>query len=430
MSLPVLSEGFSEPPLAIGARGKIGSGADLALACVLMPLLVMPVVYDLVAFRGGVAEALKAPVLEHIALNCVANAVVMLSAIRFQGRLDEKLGSVFNSVLLAHGSVAFVTLIFRHYYSIPMLLTGAAASAVLGGSAMFVRHRAVRLPAAVLGPWHPLLADNGLVCERIEDPAADIRCYDPLIVTFAGGLSAEWASAVSRALLCGKRVRHAAEYLEEMRGVVSIEHFNIDHLPPGGLTSYRARKRLMELAVVVITLPMTLPLLLAGSLAVLFAMGRPVFFRQSRVGVGGEVFSMVKLRTMRPPLPAELGVATLRNDRRITPLGRWLRRFHIDELPQIWNVLKGEMSIVGPRPEQPQLAETYRTELPAFAYRQMVRPGITGWAQVRAGYAADLAETQVKLGYDLFYLQNFSFELDLQILARTLWTLARGGGVR
>jgi lipopolysaccharide/colanic/teichoic acid biosynthesis glycosyltransferase len=114
----------------------------------------------------------------------------------------------------------------------------------------------------------------------------------------------------------------------------------------------------------------------------------------------------------------------------VTPLGRILRRFRIDELPQLANVLRGEMSVIGPRPEWEPLAEAFERQEPKYAVRRLVRPGITGWAQVRAGPAADLAETRVKLAYDLFYLKNMSFALDLQILWRTGWTLLVGGGAR
>jgi lipopolysaccharide/colanic/teichoic acid biosynthesis glycosyltransferase len=190
------------------------------------------------------------------------------------------------------------------------------------------------------------------------------------------------------------------------------------------------RKRALELAVVIILGLPALVLLGAGCLIVRATMGRPIFFVQQRVGQGGRVFRMYKLRTMFVPGSVEAGVATSKADPRVTPVGRWLRRFHVDELPQLWNVLIGDMSLVGPRPEQPALAEDYRLQIPAFAYRLMVRPGISGWAQVRTGYAADIAETKVKLGYDLFYLKNFSFALDLQILMRTLVILVTGGGVR
>jgi lipopolysaccharide/colanic/teichoic acid biosynthesis glycosyltransferase len=158
-------------------------------------------------------------------------------------------------------------------------------------------------------------------------------------------------------------------------------------------------------------------------------MGRPVFFRQARVGLGGRPFMILKLRTMRP-CDSDGQIATAIGDRRITPVGRWLRRLHIDELPQLWNVLVGEMSLIGPRPEQPALAEAYAREDPAFASRALMRPGITGWAQVRAGYAADLAETRVKLAHDLYYLKNCSFGLDVEICARTVWALLGGAGTR
>ena len=231
-------------------------------------------------------------------------------------------------------------------------------------------------------------------------------------------------------MMAGKPVRHVAEYLEEEQGVVSIEHFHLDHLPIGGLTSYRIRKRVLDIGLTVLALPIVLPLLLMGALAIWASMGRPIIFIQQRVGLGGRTFKMYKLRTMRPSGPGGSQNATVKGDLRVTSVGVWLRRFRIDELPQLWNVLKGDMSLIGPRPEQPVLTERYCEDLPAFAYRSLVRPGITGWAQVRAGYAADLEETRIKLGYDLFDLKNVSFSLDLQILLRTIGTLVLGGGVR
>jgi lipopolysaccharide/colanic/teichoic acid biosynthesis glycosyltransferase len=124
------------------------------------------------------------------------------------------------------------------------------------------------------------------------------------------------------------------------------------------------------------------------------------------------------------------GAATEVGDSRVTPVGRVLRRFRIDELPQLWNVLTGDMSLVGPRPEQPHLTENYTRALPAFAYRTLVRPGITGWAQLRSGYAANLVETRAKLTYDLYYIKNMSLTLDLKIALRTFWILLSGIGAR
>ncbi|MDB5480544.1 MAG: exopolysaccharide biosynthesis polyprenyl glycosylphosphotransferase [Caulobacteraceae bacterium] len=203
----------------------------------------------------------------------------------------------------------------------------------------------------------------------------------------------------------------------------------VPDLPSGRPTWRRSGKRLFDILVSLAVAPLALPVVIAAGAAILLTMGKPVFFRQVRVGLGGRPFMILKLRTMRP---GEAGgqTATVVGDARVTPLGRWLRRYHLDELPQLWNVLIGEMSLVGPRPEQPALAEAYAREAPAFAYRQLMRPGITGWAQVRAGYAADLAETRVKLVHDLFYLKKCSFALDVEICARTVWALLSGAGAR
>lgn len=139
---------------------------------------------------------------------------------------------------------------------------------------------------------------------------------------------------------------------------------------------------------------------------------------------------MYKLRTMRDSADNRVGTATSIGDNRVTKAGQILRRFRIDELPQLWNVLKGDMSLIGPRPEQEGLSYAYISSVPSFAYRSLVRPGITGWAQVNAGYAANLEESRVKLSYDLFYVKNISFSLDIQIVLRTVFTILGGAGVR
>jgi lipopolysaccharide/colanic/teichoic acid biosynthesis glycosyltransferase len=230
-------------------------------------------------------------------------------------------------------------------------------------------------------------------------------------------------------MLSGKPVRHVAEYAEEVAGLVSIDHFDLDHLPPTGLTSYRTRKRLIDVVLAVLSLPVALPALAIGATIVALTMGRPIIFKQTRTGLGGRPFEIYKLRTMTYASEV-LGSATTAGDMRITRSGRWLRRYRIDELPQIFNVLKGDMSIIGPRPEWTILSERYAREVPAYEYRHLVRPGITGWAQVKGGYASDLEETRRKVGYDLFYIKNLSFALDMQILFRTVLTVLNGFGVR
>jgi lipopolysaccharide/colanic/teichoic acid biosynthesis glycosyltransferase len=151
------------------------------------------------------------------------------------------------------------------------------------------------------------------------------------------------------------------------------------------------------------------------------------------MGYRGEVFRMFKFRTMREAgaLPdPRMAAMTRDDDARVTRIGRHLRRYRIDELPQIVNILKGEMSWIGPRPEAVPLSRWYESELPFYRYRHIVRPGITGWAQVKQGHVADVEDVLWKLQYDFYYIKNFSFWLDLLIVARTIRTVLSGFGAR
>jgi lipopolysaccharide/colanic/teichoic acid biosynthesis glycosyltransferase len=153
----------------------------------------------------------------------------------------------------------------------------------------------------------------------------------------------------------------------------------------------------------------------------------PLFFRQSRVGRGGKVFQIMKLRTMAPAVSAA-GEPTVEADPRITRFGGVLRRAHLDELPQVLNILRGELSVVGPRPEQPHLSTRLAGKIPFYKVRHLVRPGLTGWAQVKYHYGADDADALEKLQYEVYYLRRQGIALDLRIVARTLRSvLGRAG---
>lgn len=392
-------------------------------------LLAFPLFYFFAIYWERAPELGDVAMWRHIYLNAAANTFVMVAAARSAGRIDRQIAVLLTSVIMAHGAVAYLTLALRIYYSNQVMLIAAGVSVVLAFLLLALRRQFHQPRAAVVGPWHPIANNLRVAHDHLSAPGADLRAYD-LVLTTSAEPPAGWTGALTQTMMAGKPVRHVAEYLEEEQGVVSIEHFTLDHLPLGGLTSYQTRKRLMDIGLVILTVPIALPLLAVGVLGVWATMGTPVFFVQPRVGLGGKVFRMYKLRTMRAARPGDRELATAKGDVRVTRLGLWLRRFRIDELPQFWNVLKGDMSLIGPRPEQPGLTEAYCRDLPAFGYRSLVRPGITGWAQVRAGYASDLEETRVKLAYDLFYLKNFSYSLDLQIILRTAGTLLTGGGAR
>jgi len=174
----------------------------------------------------------------------------------------------------------------------------------------------------------------------------------------------------------------------------------------------------MDIVVVLGSIPAVLLVLLVASAAIFLLEGGPIFFAQDRVGKGGRVFRIFKLRTMRAESRSEQ-IATVKDDPRVTPLGKFLRQSHIDELPQLWNILRGHMSLIGPRPEQPALVGHYREKLPLYDLRHSVAPGLSGWAQVNYGYAADLAETARKLDYDLEYVRNYGPKMDFIIVVKT-----------
>jgi sugar transferase (PEP-CTERM system associated) len=193
------------------------------------------------------------------------------------------------------------------------------------------------------------------------------------------------------------------------------------------LLAKRALDLVLALAVLVLTAPFVL---VAAALVTLSSPGGAVY-RQTRVGLNGREFTIYKLRTMRADAEKATGPAwSTMNDPRVTPFGRFLRQSRLDELPQLWNVLRGDMSFVGPRPERPEFVTQLTVAIPFFNQRHVLKPGITGWAQVRHAYAASVEDAVEKLQYDLYYVKNLSIWLDLVILVETIKTVVRQRGAR
>jgi lipopolysaccharide/colanic/teichoic acid biosynthesis glycosyltransferase len=193
----------------------------------------------------------------------------------------------------------------------------------------------------------------------------------------------------------------------------------------------RALKRFVDVVAAICLLASSAPLCVLMALAIKLEDGGPILFRQTRVGRNGVLFTLRKLRSMRPDAEAENGPqwATV-NDLRVTRIGWWLRALRIDEIPQAWNVLIGEMSFVGPRPERPEFVAALRKTIPHYDYRLNLRPGITGWAQVNQPYTASVEHPAIKQEYDLYYLEHISVWLDCLILLRTVKIILLGWGNR
>jgi exopolysaccharide biosynthesis polyprenyl glycosylphosphotransferase len=174
-----------------------------------------------------------------------------------------------------------------------------------------------------------------------------------------------------------------------------------------------------------------LPVMLLAALAVKLSSRGPVLFRQTRVGRNGKVFTLFKFRSMYANAEARTGaVWASKDDPRVTAAGRWLRRMRIDELPQLWNVLHGDMSIVGPRPERPEFVKVLAEKIPYYRQRHCVKPGITGWAQINHKYGDSIEDTITKLEYDLYYIKHISPTLDIYILFQTLKTVLTSRGAQ
>jgi sugar transferase (PEP-CTERM system associated) len=183
-------------------------------------------------------------------------------------------------------------------------------------------------------------------------------------------------------------------------------------------------KRAMDIGIAALGLLLALPLMAVVAVAIKLTSPGPVLYAQQRVGKAGRVFTIYKFRSMRQNAEAGTGaVWAQRNDARITPVGRFLRRSRLDEIPQLWNALVGDMSVVGPRPERPEFVDDLTRQIPFYGQRHVVKPGVTGWAQVRYTYGASVEDALQKLQFDLYYIKNMSLALDLFIIFKTVKTV-------
>jgi sugar transferase (PEP-CTERM system associated) len=235
--------------------------------------------------------------------------------------------------------------------------------------------------------------------------------------------------------LRGVRFDHLATVYEEYTGRIAVENlrpswliFSEGFRKPRG---QEFRKRLVDACVAAFGMVAGAPLMALVALAVRVTSPGPVLYHQVRTGQGGRTFTVHKFRTMRTDAEEKTGpVWASANDNRVTPIGEFLRRTRLDELPQLWNIFCGEMSLVGPRPERPEFVEALTQQIPFYGQRHSVKPGLTGWAQVRYTYGASVEDAMEKLQYDLFYIKNMSAMLDVFIIFSTIKTVLRRQGSR
>jgi exopolysaccharide biosynthesis polyprenyl glycosylphosphotransferase len=271
----------------------------------------------------------------------------------------------------------------------------------------------------------PVLGDSSHLLEILErEEIAEI------IVAITGKMRGDLFQSLLDAQQRGVEVTRMALVYEELLGRVPIRHLESDWLLRSFVDELRVSalylsiKRLIDILGALVGLAVFLAVLPWAAAGILVESGRPIFFRQMRLGQGGRLYSVLKLRTMRQDAEAD-GQAhwAQEGDPRTTKVGGLLRKMHLDEFPQFWNVLRGEMSVVGPRPERPELVDELEEQIPFYRARLLVKPGVSGWAQINYGKGASVEGSAEKLEYDLYYIKHRGLWMDLWIILRSIGSI-------
>ena len=343
--------------------------------------------------------------------------------------------------LVAGWRMAFEWLSLRVGPAERLLIVGTSEAAVTLARELFERRQELGVELVGFVDPDPRMVGTSLINPGVVGTIADIprltrdRRVDRVVVSLADARGKlPMNELLQMKLKDGVRFDHLASVYEEYTGRIAVENLRPSWLIfSGGFRKSRfaaASKRAMDIVLSIVALVLASPLLALAALATKLTSAGPVFYHQRRVGRDGRVFTIHKLRSMAVDAEARTGAVWARagNDPRVTPVGRFLRRSRLDEVPQLWNVVKGDMSFVGPRPERPEFVDGLTEQVPFYGQRHVVRPGLTGWAQVRHSYGGDLDGSLQKLQYDLFYIKHQSIAFDLFILLETVKTVAVRSG--
>ncbi|MEO5810223.1 MAG: sugar transferase [Sphingomicrobium sp.] len=371
----------------------------------------------------------------------VANAAAVIIAFWMRVAIQTYPGTragviLLPSIAVAHGMVVTAMLMARLPYDRVAVLIGFIVHLLWAYGLYFVVQRRLRPRIAVVPLGEVALLDS---IDRVDwwtmrsPTLMEADGCDAIVADFSAGLPPEWEALLADAAIEGRVVYQVKQLYESMTGRVRIAHISENSF--GSLVPVRGYVHIKTLAdwlFAVAILPVAGPLMALVAIAIRLDSKGPALFRQSRVGRRGRPITIYKFRTMELHDTDEGREAAMTSagDARITRFGAFLRQTRIDELPQIFNILKGEMSWIGPRPEAAVLSSWYTGEIPFYRYRHVVKPGISGWAQVNQGHVAAVDEIHEKLQYDFFYIKYFSPWLDVLIAFKTMRTMLSGFGAR
>lgn len=346
----------------------------------------------------------------------------------------KALSHMVGTSLVAVSLVIALVLLLRLEYARTSLVVGVGILLATQILAVVINRRFRKLkvafvPTQDIEGLQPRNARN-LEYRVLQSPDLGDTRFDGIVVDMDAELDDEWIRFISHCNIAGIPVFNARKVTESLDGKVNLatlQSTDLANLQPQPV--YLAAKRAFDILMTLMVAPLLLPICLIVAALIRLDSPGPALFVQHRIGKGNHVFRMYKFRSMRPNDDNNVAPQFADQDaHRITRLGAFIRKFRIDELPQFFNVLKGDMSLIGPRPEQPGFVEKFEAEVPYYSYRHIIRPGITGWAQVNHGYAADTETTRAKVEHDFYYIKNLSPTLDFLVIMRTLRTIATGFG--
>ncbi|WP_141593787.1 MULTISPECIES: polyisoprenyl-phosphate hexose-1-phosphate transferase ExoE [unclassified Myxococcus] len=313
-------------------------------------------------------------------------------------------------------------------------LVGAPHSVLIVGEGPKARAVASAIEAGGEGTYRIVgLTDPRTSGEALEQTAA--RLNAAYVVQAADDMrGANWVDGLLRCRLQGRRVYEATGFCERVLRRIPVQFLRAsdfafaDELTVSPLR--RTLKRGFDIAVASLLLLLSAPFLLLVAVAIKLDSKGPIFYRQERTGLFGSTYHLWKFRSMRTDAEKDGAVWAKANDDRVTRVGRFIRRTRIDEIPQVFNILTGDMSFVGPRPERPVFVEQLKQQIPFYGLREAVKPGLTGWAQIRYPYGASVEDARNKLEFDLYYVKNGSLFLDVGIIFHTVRHVLLGRGAR
>lgn len=335
------------------------------------------------------------------------------------------------------GTVLIVFLFLRLEYSRYLFGASYLLSVIwfTAISIAMVRLRTLKIGVVPGGASDRLLSLRAVQWREIKQPDEVPTNVDAIVADLRHSFPLEWERFIAEAAVSGTPVYDVKHLRETLTGRLEIEHLSentLGSLNPNDM--FLKVKQAIDWLLAFAVMAVLFPVFALIALAIRIESPGPAIFRQQRMGYRGHVFTLYKFRTMRSEVTSSGDerdrAITKAEDSRITRLGHFLRQTRIDELPQIINIMRGEMSWIGPRPEAVPLSEWYEKELPFYRYRHIVRPGISGWAQVMQGHVASPDEVLEKLHYDFYYIKNFSPWLDLLIVLKTIRTMLTGFGAR